>query len=655
MGYSRITLLLSVGSLLSANALMEAPKPKAEASATVTVTAEAEPIEIAKTPNPVKVMDAKGLEESGAQSLDQVLPELLPGQFISYGGPGSLSNLYLGASRATDVVVVLDGIRITDPSGSGANFSSFSLGGIDRVEVLQGPSSTRYGSDTHGGVVSLSSAGGVKRGFSGSANLGLGTRDTRKGEFAPAYGWDGGWLRMSASGEEQEQSLPADKPFRTVTSVLNLGQQVGQDGLLTATYRNHYSGTPLPFGAGYDSNWQYTPVFAPKRQSQLRDEDAIAAYRVSLNSTWLLETSFGHVVQNRMEPGMDLSSPASLYRGQRNQGLASLTWTPFKGFQTNGLLDFNQENALSSGNGATGSHKAAALETSWELDSGLRAVASGRYQQDSIQSTPQGKAALSSRDTNQFVYKFGLNWLSASGLRLYASYGTSYNTPTLYSLTYNQTHTGGTDLQNEKSRSLLAGITWKQGPWTAKLEGSRSWYDQVIYWKDLGNWAGIYANGTNLRIQGLEGSLGYEASGWQLEGFVRSQEARNTSQPEAQQFSAGGATGRPFFIGGLRSSVRIGDWRLQGRWSYVGSSYMYFDEASSVEGTRTHFNDVALALAWTPLKAWTFTARGEHLMQKAWSKEEWLGGELLRKNDAYLVPTYPAQGPTLTLEANFRF
>lgn len=655
MGQTRITLLLTVGSLLAADTLAEAPKPKAEASATVTVTAEATPVEATKSPNPVKVLDAQAIADSGAHSLDQLLPEVLPGQLLSYGGPGTLSNLYLGASRATDVVVVLDGIRITDPSSTGPNFSDFSLAGVDRVEILQGPASTRYGSDTHGGVVSLSSAGGVKPGFSGNASLGAGTRDGLKGEFAPAYGWNGGWLRASASGEQEDQSIPADHPFRAVSSTLNLGQQVGEDGLFTATYRNHYSATPLPFGSGYDANWNYTRIFAPARESSQRDETAIASFHQNLGTEFLLETSFGHIVQNRLEPGMSVTDPLDSYRGQRNQGVASLVWTPAKALRFSGMLDLNQEDATSAGSTAKGTHQALGLEAAWDLNADLRAVASARYQKDAIASTPKGEAALPERDTHDTVSKLGLNWTFSEGWRAYTSYGTSYNTPSLYSLTYNQSQGMGGELQNEKSKSLLAGLSWKGGAWSAKLEGSRSWYDQVIYWQDLGNWQGKYSNGANLRIQGLEGSVRYEVPTGYLEGFARSQEARNTSQPEAQQLTSGGATGRPFFTGGLRGALRMGRWQVQAHWSYVGSLYAYFEDYGSVQGLRTHFNEAGVALSWVPKSDLTLRLRADHLFQKSWSKEEWLAGDLLRKNDAYLLPTYPAQAPTLGLEAALRF
>ncbi|HNX95049.1 MAG TPA: TonB-dependent receptor [Holophaga sp.] len=669
MGISRISFLLVLGGALGASeAALETPRMPVEASATVTVTAEATPVDAVRTPHPVKVLDAEAIRQSGAQSLDQLLPDLLPGQIQAYGGPGSLSSLYLGASRAGDVVVLLDGIRITDPSSLSPSFSDFSLGGIDRVEILQGPASTRYGADTHGGVVSLSSAGAAKAGFSGSASIAGGSHDLGRAAFDPAYGWDGGWLRAGLATSREAQSIAANDSFRSVSSNLSLGQKIGEDGLLTATYRNHYRGTPLPFASGYDSNYTSVRIFDPTRENALRDEDAIGSYRQTFGKTWLLETSFGHVSQHRAEPGSNVGDASDRFQGQRNQGVASLTWTPIQGFQANLLLDHSAELVgQAPGSSASytepvtahASHNAAALELAYESELGLRAVVSGRYQQDAIDITASG-ANLPRRDSNRFVYKAGLNWLSASGLRVYVSNGTSYNAPSLYDLTYNASrYPNAPGLENETSQTAQAGASFERGPWSAKLEASRTRYDRVLYWMDLGGWSGRYANGRNLRIQGIEGSLAYAGARWRLEGFARSQEARNESQPEAAQLTTGGATGRPFFTGGLRASATMGDWRVQGRWSYVGSSYQYFDDFSGVAGAKTHFNDVALAVAWTPDiapgKPLTLTLRGEHLAQKEWTREEWLQGRMLRKNDAYLIPIFPSSGPTVSLEATYRF
>ena len=655
MGSSRITFLLALGATLSAASAVEPPRPRSEAGATVTVTAEAPEVELARTPNPVKVLEAEALQESGAADLGEALPLLLPGQIQAYGGPGTGTNLYLGAGRARDTVVLLDGIRVTDPSSTSPSFADFSLEGIGRVEVMQGPASTRFGTDTHGGAIAMYSAGPGREGLSGSVSLGAGTRGVRRASVAPAYAWEGGWLRIGASTSREEQSIPADDPYHTHAESLNFGQAIGQDGLLTLTYRNHYRATPLPFASRYlPPTWAYSPYFDPSRRNTERDQDLIGAYRQALGTAWLLEASLGHVVEDRVEPGMNQGDPCNHNHGQRNQAVGTLTWTPTTSFHASLTLDHQAESSALDRNRATAVHNAVGLELSQEWANGLRALASGRYQDDTLDYTPASGSSLPERRSHRLVYKGGLNWRLGGGFRLYASYGTSYNTPDLYSLTHNLANGYG-DLENELSHGGQLGATFERGPWSLKLEASRTLYDHVINYVDLGFPAYKYENGTDLRVQGIEASAAYAAGGWKLEGFARSQEARNLSQPEGKQLSTSGAAGRPFFTGGLRGSIDWGTWRLSGRWAYTGSSYQYFDTLGKVDGMRTHFNDVALALGWAPKGPWSFTLRGEHLLQRAWSKEDWLANHMLYKNDAYLLPVYPAQGRTFSLDVKYTF
>jgi len=669
MGVHRIPFLLALGANAWAAAPgVEPPPPKAQASATVTVTAEATPVEISKTPNPVKVMDQEAIQATGARTLDELLPSLLAGQIQSYGGAGTGTTLYLAGGRAGDVVVVLDGIRVSDPSSLSPSFSDFSLEGIDRVEVLEGPSSTRYGSDTHGGVIAMYSAGPARQGLSGEFRGAAGTRGIAGASAAPAYGWDGGWVRLGASTSREDASIPADLPYRTVSTSLNAGQKVNEDGLVTLSLRDHYRGTPLPFASEYPApDFAFTPRFVPGRGNSERDRDAIVSYRQILNPAWAFEASFGHVANERVEPAMTLGDPSELYQGQRNQLVGSLTWTPLKGTQVNFLLDGTAESADLHGAQASGSqasvpwdhatatHLAAATELSWEGEGGLRAVVSGRFQKDAIDYLIAKPAPhrVPRRDTDRFVYKAGLNWLSKSGVRLYASYGTSYNTPVLYQLVQNLANEYG-DLANETSHGGQVGAGYERGSWLFKVEASRTEYDQVVHYVSMPYPQYRYENGTNLRVQGVEATAAFTGVGWRLEGFARSQEARNMDQPGPSQFSTSGAAGRPFFTSGLRGTATWKDWRVSGRWSYTGSSYQYFDIPGLVLGERTHFNDVSLALTWSPVKSLSWTLRGDHLLQDAWTKEDWLSGRMSGRNDTYLLPVFPVSGRTFTLEVKYR-
>lgn len=656
MKATRILFILALGATLSAETAApgDRPKPKADATATVTVSAEASPVEVAKTPNPVEVLDAEAIRRSGARTLGDLLAEVLPGQIQAYGGPGTVASLYLGGTRARDVVVLLDGIRITDAAGLSPDFGTFGLEGIARVEILSGPASTRYGSDTHGGVVALYSAGPSKQGLSGEALVGLGNRGVKQGQASPAFGWGSGWARLDLRGAREDQSTETTNPFRSTGAALNLGQQVGSDGVATLTYRNHFQGTPIPYDGGYPPpNYEFSRVYSPNRESTLRNEQLIGSYRQSFGEALLAEFSVGQNLQDRVEPGF--GSFPDRYHSQRDQGVGTLSWTPSSGFRLSGMLDvFDEAATTPEGDHAKGKHLALGLEGAFDLAPSIRIVASLRNQKDRIAYRFSDGSTVPERATSAAVGKLGINWLVASGARIYASFGTSYNTPDLFSLIYHFSKRPG-DLQNEKSKTLQVGGAVEQGPWSAKLEASRTSYGSVIFYVPLPWPDDHYENGTHLRVQGIEGSLAFKRSEWMIQVFARSQEARNQSQPEEKQLKAGGAIGRPFFTGGLRGSATFGDWSFFARWSWVGSSYQYFDDLGGVSGARTHFNDLALGMIRKLAENLSLEARGEHLLQPRWTKEDWLSGKRFRENDAYLVPTFPAPGPTITVALRYRY
>lgn len=663
MGASRFFHLLvtgATGTALFAAEAADQPKPKATASATVTVIAEASPVELAKTPNPVKVLTAEDIRKSGAENLADLLAQALPGQIQSYGGPGATSSLYLGGTRAQDVVVLLDGIRITDASNLSPDFSTIGLEGIDRVEILRGPASTRYGADTHGGVVALYSAAPGQQGFSGETLLGGGNNGSAFGQAAPSYAWGTGWAKLDLRARREDQSTPTTDPFREDGGALSLGQQVGDEGLATLTYRNHYQAQPIPYDASYPPpNYTYQPIYNPDRESSLRNEQLISSYRQGFGDTLNGEFSLGQSLQDRVEPGF--SGGSQRYHSQRNQAVASLAWTPEAAWRFGLMLDASEESVgTPSRSGAAWNdraearHLALGLEQAFDLVDGLRFVASERVQKDRIGYAFGGGPTLSDRDSSAFVGKLGLNWAITQGWRVYASIGNSYNTPQLYDLTYNLANGYG-DLDNEKSRTVQLGGAFSAGPWTATLEASRTSYTQVVVFVPLPGFTYRYENGTDLRVQSLEGRLGYKAAAWSMEGFLRSQEARNEGVPADQQLKSSGAIGRPFFVGGFRAAATFGPVDTYVRWSWTGSSYQYFDALGSVDGARTHFNDLGLGAIWKLERGLSLELRGEHLMQPRWTVAQWLNGDRFRENDAYVIPVFPAQGPTATLALRYRY
>ncbi len=74
-----------------------------------------------------------------------------------FGALGSYSPASIRGSKAEQVLVLLDGVRLNSAHRGAVDLSTLSLRTIERIEVIRGGGSARYGSDAIGGVIVMTS------------------------------------------------------------------------------------------------------------------------------------------------------------------------------------------------------------------------------------------------------------------------------------------------------------------------------------------------------------------------------------------------------------------------------------------------------------------------------------------------------------------
>ena len=86
------------------------------------------------------------------------------------GGPGQITSVFIRGAEAGESLVLVDGIRINDPSApdGSAVLGDLLVSNVDHIEVLRGPQSTLYGSDAIGGVVNVLTQRGGSQPLAGS-------------------------------------------------------------------------------------------------------------------------------------------------------------------------------------------------------------------------------------------------------------------------------------------------------------------------------------------------------------------------------------------------------------------------------------------------------------------------------------------------------
>ena len=123
----------------------------------ITITADRVLEPVGQTGAAVTIVPGADIAKYGANALNEALRNVAGVDVTQSGGVGSATELRLRGANPGQTLVLMDGVRIGDPTSVDGvlDFGNLSTVDIERVEVLRGPQSALYGSDAMGGVVNI--------------------------------------------------------------------------------------------------------------------------------------------------------------------------------------------------------------------------------------------------------------------------------------------------------------------------------------------------------------------------------------------------------------------------------------------------------------------------------------------------------------------
>lgn len=123
----------------------------------VTGTRGTDPIAVSRSGSAITILDRDELEQRQVRAVSDVLRDV-PG--VAVGRIAGQTQIRLRGSEANHVLVLVDGIEVSDPNTGEFDFGTLAADEGARVEVLRGQQSSLYGSDAIGGVIQYITASG---------------------------------------------------------------------------------------------------------------------------------------------------------------------------------------------------------------------------------------------------------------------------------------------------------------------------------------------------------------------------------------------------------------------------------------------------------------------------------------------------------------
>jgi vitamin B12 transporter len=123
----------------------------------IVVTATRTPQPIQRAGSAITVITAEEIEKTSLRSVDDLLRRSPGVSLTQSGGPGQVQTVRLRGGDVRHTLVLIDGVRVNDPSSTGRefDFANLVLADIEKIEILRGPQSALYGSDAMGGVINI--------------------------------------------------------------------------------------------------------------------------------------------------------------------------------------------------------------------------------------------------------------------------------------------------------------------------------------------------------------------------------------------------------------------------------------------------------------------------------------------------------------------
>lgn len=217
-------------------------------SQTVEVTGTRLPLSASGLAQSVTIIDRQEIENSYVARLEDLLIRKVGVYTDQAGQSGGFVSLYLRGAENSSLLVMLDGVKLNDPTttrGSAYDLSTLDISQIERIELLRGPASAVYGGEALAGVLHIITRRGAASGVTGSGYAAVGGDGHRKIGGTVAFGQDNLSAQISA-GQTQEGDSATFSSLR-VNSVSGSVGLLASESFRAELFASHIERTSSAF------------------------------------------------------------------------------------------------------------------------------------------------------------------------------------------------------------------------------------------------------------------------------------------------------------------------------------------------------------------------------------------------------------------------
>jgi vitamin B12 transporter len=437
----------------------------------IVVSANLEPTAANRSGATVEVITEQDLQATGEIRIVDFLNRLPGVNVRTTGGPGQPATVSVRGASQNYVAVLVDGIDVTDPSGTQVafDFGQMTTAGISRIEVLKGSQSALYGSNAVGGVINITTRRATDPGLNQYLDVEGGSYATGQAAYSLTYLTDSVSAAFTLSrvqtdgfssadendGNTENDPYDANRLSFNLATITDGGAEIGVSGFAEGSSGEYDEGFPLADGTPgdelLDRNSQGVRVYGTFVTGVI--ENTLSASYFNIDRQYRQDSGFFASDNTYTGERRALSYQGALDLGPDARGVFGLDWKQEDYDQTGTFGDLDAETTTT---GIFG-------EVTWSPGDAVDLTATLRHDDESSfggKTTGRLSLAYSVQPDLILRAQAGTGYRAPSGFELYSAYG-------------------NTGLQPEDSRSADVGVE--------KIWGDTAFLRATAFWLEVDN------------------------------------------------------------------------------------------------------------------------------------------------------------------------